>query len=347
MEVIEAVKNVHASVNTKQHCIYMYFFLGISKTKLATLFNKAESTIGEWIKRYEDGEGLGRKKRDILYVRYGTEKREWLVKLYEKRPILYLDEAKYLFDIHFNSNISKSSISVILSEAKLTWKVLESRAIQINQRDVLRFAKELLSLPWILQNLVFLDEVSFDNRTMIRKKGYARKGERLIFRGEFNRKPRVSLLSFVGVNGLLETYHTEGTFNRTKFMECCRDFALSSGKVKQYPGNCSVWILDGAKIHCDANAIYYLRSLGNIPIFLPAYCPFFNPIELVFGMVKRKMDRRYDRSSKIDLVVAIAGVMNTFVNHSFDPIFRKCGYSSTGFNAGVAFQVKLSELGYE
>jgi uncharacterized protein YgfB (UPF0149 family) len=66
MEVIEAVKNVHASVNTKQHCIYMYFFLGISKTKLATLFNKAESRIGEWIKRYEDGEGLGRKKRDIM-----------------------------------------------------------------------------------------------------------------------------------------------------------------------------------------------------------------------------------------------------------------------------------------
>jgi hypothetical protein len=80
---------------------------------------------------------------------------------------------------------------------------------------------------------------------------------------------------------------------------------------------------------------------------LPAYCPFFNPIELVFGMVKRKMDRRYDGSSKIDLVVAIAEVMNTFVNHSFDSIFRKCGYSSTGFNAGVAFQVKLSELGYE
>jgi hypothetical protein len=50
---------------------------------------------------------------------------------------------------------------MILTEANLTWKVLERRAIQINEKDLLRFANELLSVPWIIQNLVFLDEVSF------------------------------------------------------------------------------------------------------------------------------------------------------------------------------------------
>jgi hypothetical protein len=157
---------------------------------------------------------FGRKERQVVYLRYGIEKREWLVKLYENRPILFLDEAKYFFDTQFNCNISKSTKSLILTEANLTWKVLERRAIQINEKDVLRFVNELLSVPWIIQNLVFLDEVSFDNRTMIRKRGYARKGERLIFRGEYGRKPRVSLLSFIRASGILESYYTEGTFNR-------------------------------------------------------------------------------------------------------------------------------------
>ena len=75
--------------------------------------------------------------------------------------------------------------------------------------------------------------------------------------------------------------------------------------------------MDGAKIHCHPNITYYLRSLGITPIFLPAYCPFFNPIELFFGMVKRKMERHYDGSKKTDLVVAIAEVMNSFNGYSF------------------------------
>jgi transposase len=84
----------YKEVSCKQHCVYMYFFLGLSKSKLATLFNKAESTFGEWVKRYEDGMGFGRKERQVVYLRSGIERREWLVKLYEKRPILFLDEAK-------------------------------------------------------------------------------------------------------------------------------------------------------------------------------------------------------------------------------------------------------------
>jgi len=35
----------------------------------------------------------------------------------------------------------------------------------------------------------------------------------------------------------------------------------------------------GAKIHCHPAIIRYLRSVGIIPIFLPPYTPFFNPIQ--------------------------------------------------------------------
>jgi hypothetical protein len=112
--------------------------------------------------------------------------------------------------------------------------------------------------------------------------------------------PRVSLLCFVDCNGLVETFSTDGTFDRSLFVQCCREFVLSK-LVQQYPGRRSVWILDGARIHCHPNFIYYLRSLGIIPIFLPAYCPFFNPIEYFFGFVKKKLRRTYVESSIVQL----------------------------------------------
>ena len=45
--------------------------------------------------------------------------------------------------------------------------------MQVSVRDVIRFFWELSRLEWTQQTLVFLDEVSFDNRGMLRRRGYA------------------------------------------------------------------------------------------------------------------------------------------------------------------------------
>jgi len=166
--------------------------------------------------------------------------------------------------------------------------------------------------PWTLQNLVFLDEVSFDNRDMLQKKGYGMKGKHLVFHSKFRRKPRESLLCFIGINGLLEVFRTEGTFDCHKFIQCCKTFATENPNVRQYPGVHSVWILDGAKIHCHPDIVYFLRSIGIMPIFLPAYCPFFNPIEIMFGMVKVALQRTYTETSKKPLIVFLTQVLEQF-----------------------------------
>jgi len=136
-----------------------------------------------------------------------------------------------------------------------------SCAADICVQDVIRFFFELSSIHWTHESLVFLDEVSFDNRGMLRRRGYAikvrhfmlvecsscshiLKGQKLFYRGEFYRMPRISLLCFVDCDGLVETFVTDGTFDRSRFISCCREFALS-GNVQQHPGRRSVWILMG------------------------------------------------------------------------------------------------------
>jgi transposase len=183
---------------------------------------------------------------------------------------------------------------------------------------------------------------------MLRKRGYAVKGKRIVYRGEFTRKERSSMLCFLGVNGMLEFYSTDGTFDRSKFIRYCRDFAINSRMVQMHPGKNSVWILDGASIHCDPNITYYLRSLGIYTIYLPAYCPFFNPIEIVFGNIKMVLTRNYVENRNLDeMKFLIAKTLNEFKYKSMRKIFGKCGYIGSGlFDPGKAFSQDIGRFGY-
>ncbi|KAI8849647.1 hypothetical protein BC829DRAFT_416690 [Chytridium lagenaria] len=199
--IMHAVTHQHASRAVKEYCIYII---------------KGPSTITNWIDDFEKNGDVQDRKRVTVYRKFSAGEREWITALYDKNPILYLDEAQHAFQEHFAKSISKSCLSSILHSEGYTWKVLERRAIQVNRLDVIRFWNELNELPWISHNLVFLDEVGFDNRDMIRRKGFGIKGEKLFFRGEFIRKARTSLLCFIGVDGVLESYPTEGTYLNTQ-----------------------------------------------------------------------------------------------------------------------------------
>ena len=173
---------------------------------------------------------------------------------------------------------------------------------------------------------------------MLRRAGYGKKGKPLIFKGEYNRMPRVSLLVFISVFGVESSYITQGTFTRQKFFDSCKDFA-ESGLVNPYPGRASVWIMDGARIHCHPTIIAYLRSRGIVPLFLPAYCPFFNPIEIVFGLIKRRMRECYQESKLTAKTLPhfVLSVVNTFMHRRMDKLFAHCGYGQDGvFDASVA-----------
>ncbi len=54
---------------------------------------------------------------------------------------------------------------------------------------------------------------------------------------------------------------TGGTFDRDKFVKCCRESAVENGKVRQYPGPHSIWILDDARIHMSS---FFSPSLLSI-----------------------------------------------------------------------------------
>ncbi|ORY48465.1 hypothetical protein BCR33DRAFT_782195 [Rhizoclosmatium globosum] len=118
MDIRDLVKHSHATAEVKAYCLYMYYFMGVKPSKLAQTFKKSKSTIQEWINTYETTGTLD-------------------CNLSETSPTLTLAEARYLFQQHYrNILISKSSICIILCEAGLSWKVIERRAMQVSEAEV-------------------------------------------------------------------------------------------------------------------------------------------------------------------------------------------------------------------
>uniref|UniRef100_A0A336K8E8 CSON004840 protein n=1 Tax=Culicoides sonorensis TaxID=179676 RepID=A0A336K8E8_CULSO len=209
-----------------------------NRTKIGETFGKSVTTIGSWIDRYETKRNLYKEKLvKIVYNKFGVSKRQWIVELFKKQPMLHLDEASLEYFCAFGDKISASSISLALNEVGMTYKVIERRAKEIRFNDVMRFCDEMEQINWSCEQSVFL-VVSLNGDDMLRKRGFGNKGER---------------------------------------------FATEDDIVYQYPGQHSIWVLDGARIHCSPDFIHFLKSMGIIPIFLPAYCPFLNPIDVQQG----------------------------------------------------------------
>jgi transposase len=344
-QINAAVQGKHASTDVKMYCMYQHFMLGKSLTDLSNAFAKNPTTVSRWINRFKVGK-LSKQESNSLHRKFRLEKRQWVVQLYIENPILYLDEAKKLFDAHFQSDISKSSVYNILREAGFTYKVIERRAMQVTALSVYKYTQELKGFNWLVQNLVFLDEVSFDNRQMFRKRGFGLKGKKIFWRGEYCRKPRVSLLCALASTGIIDIFATDGTFDREKVVKHLEQLATTNGMIVPYPGFNSVWIMDGASIHRDPTLVRFLRSLGILVLFLPAYCPFFNPIEIVFGLVKKKLQRYWVEGSKKPVQLAVAGAFTDYLEFDATKIFRKCGYTPMGFDPAQGFDINPCDYGF-
>ena len=78
-------------------------------------------------------------------------------------------------------------------------------------------------------------------------------------------------------------------------------------------------------IHLDEYIVHYLRSCGLRVVFLPPYCPFYNPIEYVFGLVKAFCKNNY-REKGTEETILVEAIIH-YTEFSLSNIYQKCGYN--------------------
>lgn len=137
-----------------------------------------------------------------------------------------------------------------------------------------------------MSDLVFFDESHFVSDDLWRKMGWSQKGSApCAYQQGIWKKQSISLLLAIGWEGVLAFKIVVGGVDASIFGDYMYEADFKSERNQ-------IFVLDNAPIHrshfMETNIKNYLEN-NRIILFQSKYCPDLNPIEMVFGFLKRRV----------------------------------------------------------
>ncbi len=166
--------------------------------------------------------------------------------------------------------------------------------------------------------MLFLDETSTQT-VMTRSHARAPRGVRAVARVPRNHGENVTCLMGISPAGIVEPLVFEGALDGGIFTQWMRDRLLP----QLAPG--TTIVLDNLSVHKTAAARAAVEQAGCELLFLPAYSPDFNPIELANAKLKSYV-RGVGARSFDPLVDAIGRGLDRITEQDARAFFRHCGY---------------------
>jgi transposase len=166
--------------------------------------------------------------------------------------------------------------------------------------------------------LVFLDETS-TQVTMTRSRGRARRGHRVVDRVPRNHGHNVTCLTAISPTGLHAPCVFEGAVDGPLFLQWMQEWLL--------PGlsRGTTIVLDNLNVHRSPAVREAVEAAGCFLLFLPAYSPDFNPIELVFAQLKTQL-RAVAARTTAGVIEAIGSGMSRITARHIQAYYHHCGY---------------------
>lgn len=259
------------SIDYRHIAINLYSLLN-SLRKTAALLRVSYSSIHRWINSPERRIYPQRKKEksDIIAV--------CLNYLIEHDPFSSLRSVQMHIASQLHCTVSLQLIRSILKSKGFTKKKARlhgrpSRSDQITTQ----FVEKRDTFVQNSHPFVSLDETSFGRHGAITK-GYSKRGQPLYIKKQNNRLTTTSVLAAVSRDGRLQLSKRYGSFDRNSFLEALKLFSFPKG---------TVLLLDNVAFHHSKIVKEYCQEQCIYLLYVPAYSPWFNPIEGVFSIVKR------------------------------------------------------------
>jgi transposase len=169
-----------------------------------------------------------------------------------------------------------------------------------------------------LDKLVFLDE-SGVNLAQTRLYGRAPTNERVNDYVPDARFERKSILVSVKLNGQMSSLLFSGSLNGMLFIEYIKQF------LSQILNPGDIVILDNCTAHKVAGVREAIAACGAKLLFLPAYSPDFNPVELLWSKVKAILRKEKARTFET-LEKALKLALDSISVNDIAGWFNCCGY---------------------
>lgn len=179
-----------------------------------------------------------------------------------------------------------------------------------------QFAQEIAQVD--RTRLIFLDE-SGCNVAMTPSHGWAPRGHRVDDDKPANWGKNISVIGAIRTDGLVCQRRFRGAVNGPRFL----DFIERTLCPRLRPGD--IVVMDNLRAHHIAAVADAIATRGASAWYLPPYSPDFNPIELLWAFIKRKLRRLKLRQIE-PLLAAIAKLLRSVPQSHFSRWFDNCGY---------------------
>jgi transposase len=167
--------------------------------------------------------------------------------------------------------------------------------------------------------LIFLDE-SGAKTNLTRLRGRAPKGERVYARVPHGHWQTMTMMSSIRLDGSTACMALEGTTDTESF----RAYVQAILAPTLRPGD--IVVMDNLSPHKSDPTLALIRQAGAGVLFLPAYSPDLNPIEMMWSKVKNFL-RAAEARTEEQLLTAIGQALAQITPQDALNWFAHCGYS--------------------
>ena len=169
-----------------------------------------------------------------------------------------------------------------------------------------------------LRRLVFLDESSV-NTNLTRRYGRAFGKERVTDSVPLNKPKNTTVLSSMRLDGSVAYTTYSGGTTGDKFLEYLKETLIPTLKPWD------IVVMDNLRTHHIAEVRRLLSQAQVMLMYLPAYSPDLNPIEMMWSKVKAILRKSKERTEET-LIAAIEEAMNEITPEDCQGWFCKAGY---------------------
>ncbi|KAE8978734.1 hypothetical protein PR002_g24628 [Phytophthora rubi] len=316
----------------------LHYAYGVPCERVGRIFGISGRTVLRWYQQLKS-EGHVMPGKRAKKTRQPPHVQRFVADYVKVHPCFYVEELQTALRQRFGAGTSGFSASALLRLLKFdlgfSRKVLERRAREAVPREIEDFLAKMKCWYKYPEQLVFVDETSKNGLDSMRRYAWSARGERAVVRVPFSRGKRISILVACDVSGFLSWNCTRGTYTRMEFHRAFLRKVIP--KLNPWPLPRSIVVIDNARIHMYAELETAVHACDAILLYLPPYCPQFNPIEVMFGQLKRWLARHanlaFPQFPELVLEVAMrACVKNEDVGVN---LFRHCGYGDQGIEDSV------------
>ena len=172
------------------------------------------------------------------------------------------------------------------------------------------------------ERLVFIDE-SAVLTSMARRYGRSPRGERAFAKVPFGHWKRLSVLSAIGIEGILASMSVEAATDGDTFAAYLEQVLLPVLRARKPD---AVLVMDNLRPHKTPEVRAVLDRSGFPYRYLPAYSPDLSPIEPGWAKVKSYLRRVAARTVEA-LEQALAPALDSITVQDAAAFFRHCNYA--------------------